>query len=91
MKLSGMLLSAGMLLAISFSGYCRSDAQEVTEPAAISSKAAFTACQEPRPVICYEIYAPVCAIQRTGMLTYANDCKACIDPAVQGFETGECR
>jgi hypothetical protein len=85
MKKSGMLLAGSMLLAIFLSGCSRSDAQETTT---------FTACREPRPEICYEIYAPVCASLNTGMpvqVTFSNDCTACTDPQVRGFVQGKCK
>lgn len=63
----------------------------------------FVACKEPRPEICYEIYAPVCAVrkvqiqcslapcQNTEQKTYTNDCQACSDHKVLGFaHGGEC-
>lgn len=91
MKMSGMLLLLGMLLAISFSGLSQSDAQEIRKPVTTGTlNTVFTACQEPRPAICYEVYIPVCAIKTTGKSTYVNDCKACADPMVKGFEKGEC-
>ncbi len=60
----------------------------------------FVQCSTPRPEICYELYQPVCAARDNGLrcvttpcpsteiATYSNDCKACADPAVQGFVTG---
>ncbi len=51
----------------------------------------FIACREPRPEICYETDAPVCAVSKTqAHLTYVNDCKACADPSVKGFILGPC-
>ena len=60
----------------------------------------FVQCSTPRPEICYELYQPVCATRDNGVrcvttpcpstevATYSNDCKACADPAVQGFVSG---
>ena len=60
----------------------------------------FVQCTTPRPEICYELYQPVCATRDNGVrclttpcpsteiATYSNDCKACADPAVQGFVSG---
>ncbi len=62
----------------------------------------FVKCTMPRPEICYEIYQPVCAVRDTGVrcvttpcpstekVTYPNDCQACADPAVYGFQRGDC-
>lgn len=63
----------------------------------------FVACKNPRPEICYEVYAPVCAVRETKMrcivapcaateqISYPNDCNACADPQVIGFASGgEC-
>lgn len=60
-------------------------------------------CTTPRPEICYELYQPVCAVRDTGVrcvttpcpstekVTFSNDCKACADPKVFGFQRGgEC-
>ncbi len=64
----------------------------------------FVQCHTPRPEICYELYAPVCAARDNGLrcitapcpsaeqATYGNDCKACSDPRVMGFVPGgECK
>ncbi len=60
----------------------------------------FVQCSTPRPEICYELYQPVCATRDSGLrcvttpcpateiVAYANDCKACADPAVLGFVNG---
>lgn len=63
----------------------------------------FISCKEPRPEICYEVYAPVCAVRKrsiqcnaapclnTEQQTYSNDCEACSDHKVIGFVAGgEC-
>lgn len=98
MKMSGMLLWAGVLMAAALSGCSRSDAGEKAV-----NMGPFQQCREPRPEICYEIFAPVCATVRDPAIrcitapcpsdlraTYANDCKACADPNVQGFVAGQC-
>ncbi|TXH69448.1 MAG: hypothetical protein E6Q83_08450 [Thiothrix sp.] len=72
-------------------------------PTVVVTNANFVACKEPRPEICYEVYAPVCAIRKlatqctlapclnTEQKTYANDCQACSDRKVLGFaQGGEC-
>ena len=72
-------------------------------PTVVVTNANFIACKEPRPEICYEIYAPVCAVRKvqlqcslapclnTEQKTYANDCQACSDNKVLGFaHGGEC-
>jgi hypothetical protein len=97
MKMRGMLLFGWLLLAVSLAGCSRSDAANApTTP--------FLQCQEPRPEICYEVFAPVCATindpaircvtapcPSSLRLTYVNDCKACANPRVQGFTLGECQ
>jgi hypothetical protein len=87
MKMRGMLLFGGLLLAVSLSGYSRSNTADAkTTP--------FLQCQEPRPDICYGTFAPVCATINTPTIrqvTYTNDCKACADSRVQGFTPGECK
>ncbi len=64
--------------------------------------ASLVQCNTPRPEICYEVYQPVCAVRDTGVrcittpcpstekMTYPNDCKACSDPTVHGFQRGDC-
>lgn len=93
MQKSGMLLCGGMLLALSLSGCSRSDAQETDISASANTGGnAYTECREPRPEICYEIYAPVCATKKTEeKVTFSNDCTACSDPNVRGFIAGQCR
>lgn len=98
MKLSEMLLLGSVLLLATLAGCSRSDAGETA-----TTMAAFQQCREPRPEICYEIFAPVCATLQDPAIrcltapcpsnlhaTYANDCKACADPRVQGFASGQC-
>lgn len=104
MKKSGILLLGGMLLAFSLCGCSRSDAQEPDMSSSGSTAGkAYTECREPRPEICYEIYAPVCATRDTGVrcvttpcpseekVTFSNDCTACADSRVRGFVDGVCR
>ena len=104
MKRLGMLLYGGLLLAVSaaaLTGCSRSDA---AEDRVTSNRTAYQLCQEPRPAICYEVFAPVCATLTDPLIrcvnapcpsqlrnSYANDCKACADPKVQGFIAGECQ
>ena len=70
---------------------------------AVVTNTNFVACKEPRPEICYEVYAPVCAVRKvqvqctlapclnTEQKTYANDCQACSDRKVLGYASGgEC-
>ncbi|HRJ54001.1 MAG TPA: hypothetical protein PLE99_14680 [Candidatus Thiothrix moscowensis] len=105
MQKSGMLLIGSMLLAFSLSGCSRSDAQE-PDISAIKGQGSgdngFVTCQNPRPEICYEIYAPVCASKDTGIrcvttpcpseeqVMFSNDCTACADPKVRGYVAGQC-
>jgi hypothetical protein len=87
MKKLGMLLLVGALSVLA--GCSRSDA---AENRAAANRPAFQPCQEPRPAICYEAFAPVCATltDPPQRISYLNDCKACADPKVQGFVAGEC-
>lgn len=72
-------------------------------PTVVVTSANFVQCKEPRPEICYEVYAPVCAVRKvhvqctlapclnTEQKTYVNDCQACSDHRVLGFASGgEC-
>ncbi|UOG92419.1 MAG: hypothetical protein L3K52_01475 [Candidatus Thiothrix sulfatifontis] len=99
MKSLVMLLLAGILFVTALSGCSRSNAAE-----GVVNTAALQQCREPRPEICYEVFAPVCAQLRdpltrcvnapcpsTLQATYVNDCKACADPQVQGFVPGQCQ
>ncbi len=99
MKMSGMLLLIGILLTVALSGCSRSDAE-----GNMVNTLSFQQCREPRPEICYEVFQPVCATLNDPAIrcliapcpsnlraTYANDCKACADPQVQGFVAGQCQ
>ncbi len=99
MKSLGMLLLGGVLLVTALSGCSRSNAAD-----GMANMVAFQQCREPRPEICYEVFAPVCAqvtdplircvnapCPSTLQATYVNDCKACADPKVQGFTAGQCQ
>lgn len=62
----------------------------------------FIACEEPRPEICTQEYAPVCASRDTGIrcvkapcpasewITSSSACTACSDPKVYGYFPGSC-
>jgi len=62
----------------------------------------FTACTDPRPEVCAQMYEPVCASVDTGvrcittpcpsaeLKSYPNACEACRDPNVEGYQPGEC-
>lgn len=101
MKMSKILLFCGLLSLFPLSGCSRSNAQDTLATSTTANT--FIACREPRPEICYEIYAPVCATRDSGIrcvttpcpsqkqVVYANDCKACADPQVKGYVAGECR
>lgn len=95
----------GVLFAGLMSGMVLSAANDINPVAVATDTTAgqFIQCHTPRPEICYEVYRPVCATRDAGMrcltepcpaaeqATYANDCKACADPAVLGFKSGgEC-
>ena len=101
MKVSKMLLFGSLLSLFALSGCSRSDAQEAIATPVIAG--AFTSCREPRPEICYEVYAPVCATRDSGIrcvttpcpsqeqAVYSNDCTACADSRVMGYVAVECR
>ena len=79
------------------------DLKPTLTQATLTLQTKFTPCQEPRPDICYESIAPVCAIFQTQLnhttlgntlstsqRTFMNDCKACADNQVRGFLQGAC-
>lgn len=98
MKSAGLLLILGVISACMQLG--ASERPVVDNQ--IDVREAFVQCNTPRPEICYEIYQPVCAIRDTGVrcvttpcpstekVTYANDCKACAEANVHGFQRGDC-
>lgn len=99
MKSVVTLLLVGLLSLTALAGCGRSNAGE----GALNTPA-LQPCHEPRPEICYEVFAPVCAqlhdpqvrcvnapCPSTRQATYVNDCKACADPQVQGFVPGQCQ
>jgi len=48
-------------------------------------------CQTPRPEICTEQFAPVCATRQDGTTqSYPNACYACRDKAVVSHVNGQC-
>jgi len=50
-----------------------------------------TVCTDPRPQICTREYAPVCAIQYSGIQQiYATGCVACADHKVRSYVHGAC-
>lgn len=95
---------AGLLLGLLLSVSAADQALLLPKvPTVVVTNANFVACKEPRPEICYEVYAPVCAVRKvqrqchlapclnTEQKTYANDCQACSDHKVLGFaQGGEC-
>ncbi|MFZ1387190.1 MAG: hypothetical protein WBP46_11460 [Thiolinea sp.] len=97
----GTGLFLGLFLSISTAG--EQSLLVAQAPTVVVTNANFIACKEPRPEICYEVYAPVCAVRKvqahcslapclsTEQKTYANDCQACSDQKVLGFANGgEC-
>lgn len=95
-KLLNILIGLFLMVGLSVSVH----AKEASVP--VWLKDGMTACQAPRPEICYQIYQPVCAVLRTPdacadgqcvsteRLTFSNDCMACSDERVLGFELGDC-
>lgn len=93
---------SALLLLVVISACVRLGASEEPsgEGRAVDVSDNFVRCNTPRPEICYELYQPVCAVRDTGVrcvttpcpstekVTYSNDCKACADPSVLGFQRG---
>lgn len=101
-KLKLMTIARGaVLLLAAMSAGAQSGADETAPGNAVTAAGSqFVRCSTPRPEICYELYQPVCAVRDNGVrcvttpcpatekATYGNDCKACADPAVYGFQRG---
>lgn len=99
MRAGGALLLIGVISACVNLGAAEQPPQSkpVTD-----ANAGLVQCTTPRPEICYEVRQPVCAVRDTGIrcvttpcpsterVTYSNDCKACADTAVHGFQRGDC-
>ena len=48
-------------------------------------------CTEPSPEFCTMNYLPVCGVRADHTSkTYSNDCSACSDSKVVGYNVGEC-
>nr|CAA6830342.1 MAG: Unknown protein [uncultured Thiotrichaceae bacterium] len=98
-KVGGIILSIGVISACVNLGATEQPPQNIPVN---NANAAFVQCNAPRPEICYEIYQPVCALRDTGVrctttpcpsterVSYPNDCKACADSIVYGFQRGDC-
>ena len=52
----------GLFLSISTAG--EQSLLVAQAPTVVVTNANFIACKEPRPEICYEVYAPVCAVRK---------------------------
>ncbi|PID50051.1 MAG: hypothetical protein CR991_03590 [Proteobacteria bacterium] len=106
MKLSMLSVLAGFVLFLGASLVaCAGNAKDAVSvrTAPVAGNVELVECQNPRPEICYELYAPVCAVRDKGIrcittpcpsterVTYPNDCKACADPSVVSYlPGGEC-
>lgn len=67
------------------------ETRDAHPPASGTGPGDLTACSDPRPEICTQIYAPVCATHADGSSrTYGNDCSACADTTVTGWLPGAC-
>ncbi|PID99885.1 MAG: hypothetical protein CSA79_06185 [Thiothrix nivea] len=92
--------SAVLLLTVIAAGIRLGANEALPGNTAAAGDSQFVQCSTPRPEICYELYQPVCAVRDNGVrcvtapcpstekATYSNDCKACADPAVYGFQRG---
>ncbi|CAA6811492.1 MAG: Unknown protein [uncultured Thiotrichaceae bacterium] len=98
-KAGGVLLFTGV---ISASVNLGATEQPPQNNLVADAGASLVRCNTPRPEICYEVYQPVCAVRDTSVrcvttpcpstekMTYPNDCKACSDATVHGFQRGDC-
>ncbi|AKH69239.1 hypothetical protein IMCC21906_01561 [Spongiibacter sp. IMCC21906] len=95
----------GLMLSLFIIGLTVGLIQACSAPADSSDTASpkgFTSCETPRPEMCTREYRPVCGHVDTGIRcvkapcpserhkTYGNDCSACADKKVIGFEQGTC-
>lgn len=99
LTLLGVSIIGGGLLSVSLSSYAN-EMRAMRTPVVVVKADNLIKCTEPRPEICYEVYAPVCAVRDAGIrcvvapcpsteqATYPNDCHACADPKVIGFAPG---
>jgi len=50
-----------------------------------------TPCTDPRPQLCTMVFAPTCAVLKSGgRKEFSSSCTACADPAVTGYVDGSC-
>ncbi|MBX3501090.1 MAG: hypothetical protein KF889_16745 [Alphaproteobacteria bacterium] len=78
-------LALGLMLLASGTAAQQSDRPSPTVPPT------GTACSEPRPQICPQIYQPVCGYKANDARhTYSNACTACADKQVVGHRPGPC-
>jgi hypothetical protein len=91
-----------LAVAIGLSLCCSVGCSQTTEGEQSEATPGFVPCTDPRPEMCAQMYQPVCASVDTGVRCittpcpsaeskpYPNACEACRDPAVQGYQEGEC-
>jgi len=90
-------------MVITHAGYADNSGTANADTQPVAGTPATVQCENPRPEICYELYAPVCGVLDTKdtcltgscaaeqHVTYVNDCKACADPKVTAYVPGgEC-
>ncbi len=57
----------------------------------VSAEPGGTACEEPRPEMCIQVYDPACGRKADGSTQqYPNGCEACRDAQVVSFRPGTC-
>ena len=79
------------------------ESHEVIVASNPAQTAVATACSNPRPELCTQEYAPVCATKDNGIrcikapcpstdkATYSNGCAACADKDVYSYQLGACQ
>lgn len=92
-----------LLIIVAHVGYADNSNAPEAEVQPVVNTQELIQCENPRPEICYEVYAPVCGVHDTKepcltgacsaekYVTYVNDCKACADSNVSAYVPGgEC-
>lgn len=105
--MSGMLVSFAACVLVACGAATKPKSTEPDKPKSITTgPMGSTACQDPRPEMCMQLYDPACGYWHEGPVckpgvpcpaiaiiknkTYSNSCTACSDPKVKGFKKGAC-